>query len=701
MNRNTILITGGCGFLGQHITKKIIEQGHRVVILDISKPNFSFPGVHYVEGDVRDDKIVRDCVSQCDLVIHAAAVVGVEAYLKKPEEVIDVNVNGTKVTLKTSLEYGKPVLLISSSEVYGNNCLDLDEETVGVYGPPSQSRWCYAVSKAASEHLAFGLGAKGLRFVIVRYFNIYGPGMTNKEGGRVLRRFLNAIREERAILLIDGGNAIRCFCYISDAVDGTLFLLKALYKENPAVLGHAFNIGTVEPVSIRELAERLICLTGHRAGVKVVNGQSIFGKGYKDIERRVPDVTAIEKSVGFRSSVSLDEGLRKTLDSEGLLRITEAQITQPFIPWIRPNFNPDSELMNNFRKLLQSGHVTNDGPTVVAFESEVACYLGVNNVIVVSSGSHALLLSAYALGCTGRAILPSFSFIATLSALIHTNLKPVFCDVDIARWTMSLDHLKILLREYQDVSLVVPVNSYGVPPDIEAILSTVLPYGVKVLYDDAHGFGSEIKGYRNYPGVYIRTISLHATKVLPAIEGGLIICEDRMIADRIRQLRSHGLTLTLESSTPGFNSRMDELRAAIGRHSLWNFDKILFQRRHYAQRLRTFIEHHCHNFFINQQIPEDIVSNYTNLAVRIPNAEVIGMQSIITQFHQLGIETRRYFYPALHKLDYFKGRKQVELPVTECLSQTLLCLPLYSYMAESELRRIEFALTNVAQKFSL
>ncbi len=372
----------------------------------------------------------------------------------------------------------------------------------------------------------------------------------------------------------------------------------------------------------------------------------------------------------------------------------------PMVPWINPHFAPDNELMSALRKILRSGRVTNNGPMVAAFESAAAKFLGVEEVIAVSNGSDALLLSAYALGGKGRAILPSFTFMATLSAVVHNGLIPVFCDVEPDRWTMSPRHLETLLRKTKDVALIVPVNSFGVPPDLPSILSLASSAGAKVLYDDAHGFGSKISGFARCPGVAVRIISLHATKVLPAVEGGLIICEDRTLAKRIRQLRSHGLAVPLEKSLPGFNARMDELRAAVGLHSLRGFRQTMTRRRRYAQRLRAYIEDHFRGVFINQQIPPEVESNYTNLAIRIPAAEKIGIDAVIAQFQKSGVETRRYFYPALHQFECFRERRPTALPVTERLALSLFCLPLHSLMKEKDLRRIESALRDVRRMVS-
>ncbi len=354
--------------------------------------------------------------------------------------------------------------------------------------------------------------------------------------------------------------------------------------------------------------------------------------------------------------------------------------------------------MSELKTLLASGQVTNNGPVVRTLEHESAEYLGVDETIAVSNGSDALLLSALALGRRGKAILPSFTFIATLSAVVHAGLEPVFCDVDPNHWTMSVEHLRSLVRTHTDVSLIMPVTAYGVFPQLREICAIGRDCGAQILWDDAHGFGSQFNGHRHLNGIDIRTISLHATKALPAVEGGLIICQSKDLSAKIRQLRSHGLTDPVHNSTPGFNNRMDELCAAVGIHSLKNFDQTLQSRKNKAQRIRRHMERNCHGFFISQSIPEGMDPNFTNLAVRIPKAEEIGMERITDRFAQLGIGTRRYFYPALHRLHYFKT--PAELPVTECLERTILCLPLHSKMSDLELDQIESSLTKIAGEFA-
>ncbi len=363
------------------------------------------------------------------------------------------------------------------------------------------------------------------------------------------------------------------------------------------------------------------------------------------------------------------------------------------IPWVRPDFEPDDALMRELREILESGQVTNDGPRVARLEEAVASYLGVEEVVAVGSGSAALLLPAAAMGGGGRAILPAFTYIATLSAVLNAGFEPVFCDVDPERWTLDPDHLDHLLQRTRGVALVVPVNSYGVPPDLDAVRSLVQRQGARILYDDAHGFGTEYGDGRHPPAFGIRALSLHATKAMPAVEGGLIVPEDAASAARLRRLRSHGLDHPLERSEPGYNARMDELRAAIALHTLGRFGAVLDRRRAYGARLRDAVDR-TGGVFVNQARPAEVASNYVNFPIHVPRPGPGGVDAVAARFAEAGIQTRRYFHPPLHRLEIFRGHPA--LPVTDRLCEGMLCLPVHSRMSDDVLELLEAVVEAVA-----
>lgn len=691
-----VLITGGNGFIGHAIAKQLLREGRSVVCLDVSAARRSDlgPGCEYVQGDVRDAALVERWVRACGTVIHLAAVVGVDEYLRRASEVLDVSILGARNVLESCLQHDRAVVLASTSEVYGKNDDDLREDAVAVYGPPSVGRWCYAVAKAASEHYAFALGARGLRFSVVRYFNVYGPTVDEPGRGRVVSKFLGSLRDGRPLALVDGGAAIRSYCYGDDAAAATIGIARSVERGGGA-RGRAINVGRGEPVTVRELAERMIALSGHAHGVVSVDGASFFGGGFDEIPRRVPDLSALRETTGFVAGTSLDAGLRLTLAHWGLLRRPDATPPpDPMVPMVRPSFAPDRGLLATLGATLRSGHVTNDGPLARQFERGAADFLGVPDAAAVSSGASALLLAVHALGLRGRVVLPSFTYIATLAALTHRGIEPIFCDVDPATWTMDPGHLAAILQEERGVTAVLPVNVYGVAPDLTAIADLAARHGALVVYDNAHGFGSERLGRRHAPEVAVETFSFHATKALPAVEGGLVVTSDARLLGEVRRLAHQGRAADPYASSPGYNARIDELRAAVGLHGLRTFEEVLARRAAHAERLRAFLGERCGGEFVAQRVPAAQRSNGQNVGVRCVAARAAGVDAVVAAFARGGVEARRYFHPPLHQLEAWRGR--VRLPVTEDIARDLVCLPIHSVMTEDSLRRVEAAASAVA-----
>jgi dTDP-4-amino-4,6-dideoxygalactose transaminase len=310
---------------------------------------------------------------------------------------------------------------------------------------------------------------------------------------------------------------------------------------------------------------------------------------------------------------------------------------------VRPVFEPDAALLGSLERSLASGVVTNEGPEVAAFESELAAWLGAPHVAATASGTAALTLAALALGLRGRAAMPAFTFVATQAALARAGVGAVFCDIDPARWTLDPDDLARVLAAHRDVSAVVAVNVYGVAPDLARIGAVCRAAGVALLYDAAHGVGTRVDGARFPPEPDVTAHSLHATKVLPAVEGGAVVTRDAALDREIRRLRRHGLADDPFATTPSLNGRMDELRAAVGRHALRGLDAALARRRAYAERLRAAAA--GAGGFTLQALPAGVESNHQNLGVLcrdLPVARAV--------FEASGVGTRRYFHPALHLL---------------------------------------------------
>ncbi len=690
MSRPTtpVLVTGAAGFLGSAVTHELVARGYRVLALDRDFSDARLedrPEIERVCGDVRDADLIDELVSRSCRVLHFAAIAGVHDYLERPMEVLDINLLGTRGVLKSAHAHQVPILIASTSEVFGKNPTLLDEGGDTWLGPTTNARWCYAASKIASEHYAWALAKQGLAVSAVRYFNVYGPYLDRPGAGRVISQFLGAVQEGRPLVLVDGGHAVRCFCYIDDAVRATVELALAV-ESGSDLVGRPFNVGNPEPVSMRELAAEVVSMTHHEPGTVDQPGPEFFGSGFEDIPHRVPDTAALEEAIGFRAETPLREGLRRTLDAWGLLRSPPWPHATSSIPAIRPVYDADAPLMAAIRSSLDRGQTTNHGPHTQELEARASEWLGAR-VLAVASGAAGLELAAQALvDAPGCAILPSFTYIATLNAVEHAGLRPVFCDVDPGTWTLDPAHLRELLSAHDDVRLIVPVNVFGIPPDLDAIAD--LAGDIPLLYDAAHALGTTVQGARHDPRPAATVFSLHATKLLPAIEGGLVACRSPAMARRLEAMRRHGLTPDPLDAVPGTNAKIDEISAAVALHGLRRVDGILSRRREYAARIEAAAV--ATGRFYPQVVPEGVVSNHQNLCLLCRDElETVGE---VLDAH--GVGWRRYFHPPLHRL---RRLPECSLPATEALAAKLICLPLHSRMSEATLMRITEALEAAAR----
>lgn len=310
-----VLITGGAGFLGSHLTDAFLARGDEVTILDTASDlkvghHRGHKAFRHVRESVLNKEILEGLVVWCDLVYHLAAVVGVEHYVGDPYQVLTVNVNGTQDVLTTAFRHGKKVVFSSTSEVYGRSSqVPFEEDGDRVLGSTRIDRWCYATSKAVGEHFCFAFHKLGLPVVVLRYFNVYGPRLDRMDKGRVVTIFMGQLLRGQPLTVIGDGRQTRTFTYVDDAVQATV---EAGIVEE--AVGQVINVGSEREVSIRELAEMMVRISGSSSSITYVSQESIYGSSYEDIPRRVPSTHRMREILGVTAEVPLEEGLRRTIE---------------------------------------------------------------------------------------------------------------------------------------------------------------------------------------------------------------------------------------------------------------------------------------------------------------------------------------------------------------------------------------------------
>jgi len=313
-----VLITGGAGFIGSHLSDLYVSRGDEVYCLDdLSTGSIdniahlkSNPRYHYTIDSVHNQPVVAELIDQCDVVFHLAAAVGVKLIVESPVRTIETNVRGTEVVLAQANKKKKKVLIASTSEVYGLSAeVPFREDGNLVMGATTKGRWSYACSKAIDEFLALAYWReKKLPTIVVRLFNTVGPRQTGQYG-MVIPTFVKQAMAGRPITVYGDGNQTRCFGYVGDVVGA----LAGLMDREEAV-GQVFNIGSNEEVSIMQLAERVRDLTGSKSEIVTVPYDEAYEEGFEDMPRRVPDISKVGALVGFRPTVKLDQILQTVIE---------------------------------------------------------------------------------------------------------------------------------------------------------------------------------------------------------------------------------------------------------------------------------------------------------------------------------------------------------------------------------------------------
>ncbi len=301
-------ITGGAGFIGSHLADALIARGDAVTILD-NMSTGSQKNIAHLEGkitvhngDIRDADLVNKLVQEADIVFHMAAALGVKNIMEHTIESIDRNFNGSEVVLNAATKHNKRLIIASTSEIYGKNPNQpLHEESDRVVGAPQKIRWTYSDAKALEEAVAHTLHkTHGLKVTTVRFFNTVGPRQTGQYG-MVVPRFIQAALKNEDIVIYDDGSQSRVFCHVEDAVRAVLTL-----TDTDSTIGDYFNVGGAGEITIKELAAKIIERTNSKSEIKHIPYTDAYPAGFEDMQRRVPDITKIKKTIGWQPTHTLD-----------------------------------------------------------------------------------------------------------------------------------------------------------------------------------------------------------------------------------------------------------------------------------------------------------------------------------------------------------------------------------------------------------
>ena len=314
-----VLVTGGAGFIGSHLVERLLADGKSVVVLDDlstgSLENLTavagHPGLRIVQSKISVCGELSRLVSGAKAICHLAAAVGVDLVVRSPIRVLETNLHETELLLQAAADHSAPVLVTSTSEVYGKSQRPaFSEEDDLLIGPPHQARWSYACSKLTDEFLALAYAKeRGLPVTIARLFNTVGPRQTGRYG-MVLPRFIASAKSGRPLDVYGDGIQTRCFCYVGDTVEALVRLLDC-----PAARGEIYNVGSTEEISILELARLVLTTIGGSSPIRFVPYSEAYAPGFEDMRRRKPVVDKLAAATGFRPATRLREIIRLTADS--------------------------------------------------------------------------------------------------------------------------------------------------------------------------------------------------------------------------------------------------------------------------------------------------------------------------------------------------------------------------------------------------
>lgn len=313
------LVTGGAGFIGSHLCEELLRRGRSVTVIDDCSTGREDnlreirkdPHFRFVQGTIMDRDLMARLIRHHDIVYHLAAAVGVKYVLHDPISAMTTNTHGTEILLELASRFKKSVLLASTSEIYGKHSSDkIKEDDGSVFGPTHVLRWNYAVSKALDEIMAAAYAQrKHLKVITIRFFNVVGPRQSSHYG-MVIPRLVEKALNGMPLTVFGDGKQIRTFLHVQDAVRAVADL-----SEQPSLYGQVFNIGGDEPVTINQLAHRIRELSPSKPRIQHLGYGKFYGDHFEDIPCRIPDVSRLQKAIGFKPEYDLDQILRSVIAS--------------------------------------------------------------------------------------------------------------------------------------------------------------------------------------------------------------------------------------------------------------------------------------------------------------------------------------------------------------------------------------------------
>ena len=312
------LITGGSGFIGSHLTERLLAEGWQVYVIDDLSTGYianldsvrDHESLSVTVDGIENEPLLRELVDRSDVVFHLAAAVGVKLIVEDPVRTIETNIYGTELLLKHCATKGKKLILASTSEVYGKGAKEkFAEEDDLVFGPTTRSRWSYGCSKAIDEFLALAYcQSRDLPTTILRFFNTVGPRQVGRYG-MVVPRFVQQALDGGPITVYGDGQQVRCFAHVQDVVEAICRIVNC-----PGAEGEIFNVGSGDPVTIHQLAQAVQELVNPEAEIAFVPYEEAYGPGFEDIRRRVPDVSKLREMVDFQPEADLERIIRDVRD---------------------------------------------------------------------------------------------------------------------------------------------------------------------------------------------------------------------------------------------------------------------------------------------------------------------------------------------------------------------------------------------------